>query len=160
MDYYDTSGEVDEKQLRRDIRRLGNLLGQTLVRQEGPQLLELVEEVRGLVRDKPEAVAARLSKLDVTEEVDLARAFATYFHLANITEQVHRARDMRRGRAENGGWLAQARAEITAEGVPPDQIAAAADHLEVRPVFTAHPTEPSATAQPSAHCEGIATNDV
>src|SRR5690606_15678225 len=70
-----------------------------------------------------------------------ARAFATYFHLANITEQVHRARDMRRGRAENGGWLAQARAEITAEGVPPDQIAAAADHLEVRPVFTAHPTE-------------------
>src|SRR5690606_16393771 len=141
MDYYDTSGEVDEKQLRRDIRRLGNLLGQTLVRQEGPQLLELVEEVRGLVRDKPEAVAARLSKLDVTEEVDLARAFATYFHLANITGQVRRARVMRRGRAENGGWLAQARAEITAEGVPPDQIAAAADHLEVRPVFTAHPTE-------------------
>ncbi|GAB3645015.1 phosphoenolpyruvate carboxylase [Glycomyces tarimensis] len=141
MDYYDTSGEVDDKQLRRDIRRLGNLLGQALVRQEGPQLLELVEEVRGLVRDKPEAVAARLSKLDVTEEVDLARAFATYFHLANITEQVHRARDMRRGRAENGGWLAQARAEITAEDIPADQIAAAADRLEVRPVFTAHPTE-------------------
>ncbi|WP_277605741.1 phosphoenolpyruvate carboxylase [Glycomyces sp. L485] len=141
MDYYDTSGEVDDKQLRRDIRRLGNLLGQALVRQEGPQLLELVEEVRGLVRDKPEAVAARLSKLDVTEEVDLARAFATYFHLANITEQVHRARDMRRGRAENGGWLAQARAEITSEDIPADQIAAAADRLEVRPVFTAHPTE-------------------
>ena len=141
MDYYDTAGEVDEKQLRRDIRRLGNLLGQSLVRQEGPQLLELVEEVRGLVRDKPEAVAARLSKLDVTEEVDLARAFATYFHLANITEQVHRARDMRRSRAENGGWLAQARADIIAEDLPADRIAAAAEHLEVRPVFTAHPTE-------------------
>ncbi|SDL53005.1 Phosphoenolpyruvate carboxylase, type 1 [Glycomyces sambucus] len=141
MDYYDSSGGTDDKQLRRDIRRLGNLLGQALVRQEGPQLLELVEEVRGLVRHQPEAVASRLAKLDVTEEVDLARAFATYFHLANITEQVHRARDMRRSRAENGGWLSQARAEITLEDVPADQIAAAAERLEVRPVFTAHPTE-------------------
>ncbi|GAB3221661.1 phosphoenolpyruvate carboxylase [Glycomyces halotolerans] len=141
MDYFETSGEADDKQLRRDIRRLGNLLGQTLVRQEGPQLLDLVEEVRGLVRDKPEAVAARLAKLEVNEEVDLARAFATYFHLANITEQVHRARDMRRSRAEEGGWLAQARAEITLENVPADRIAAAAERLEVRPVFTAHPTE-------------------
>jgi phosphoenolpyruvate carboxylase len=141
MDYYDSSSGTDDKQLRRDIRRLGNLLGQALVRQEGPQLLELVEEVRGLVRHQPEAVASRLAKLDVTEEVDLARAFATYFHLANITEQVHRARDMRRSRAENGGWLSQARAEITLEDVPADQIAAAAERLEVRPVFTAHPTE-------------------
>ncbi|MFC3491137.1 phosphoenolpyruvate carboxylase [Glycomyces rhizosphaerae] len=141
MDYFDSSSGTDDKQLRRDIRRLGNLLGQALVRQEGPQLLELVEEVRGLVRHQPEAVASRLAKLDVNEEVDLARAFATYFHLANITEQVHRARDMRRSRAENGGWLSQARAEITAEDVPADQIAAAAERLEVRPVFTAHPTE-------------------
>ena len=141
MDYFDSSSGTDDKQLRRDIRRLGNLLGQALVRQEGPQLLELVEEVRGLVRHQPEAVASRLAKLDVNEEVDLARAFATYFHLANITEQVHRARDMRRSRAENGGWLSQARAEITAEDIPAAQIAAAADRLEVRPVFTAHPTE-------------------
>ncbi|WP_030157403.1 phosphoenolpyruvate carboxylase [Glycomyces sp. NRRL B-16210] len=141
MDYFDSSSGTDDKQLRRDIRRLGNLLGQALVRQEGPQLLELVEEVRGLVRHQPEAVASRLARLDVNEEVDLARAFATYFHLANITEQVHRARDMRRSRAENGGWLSQARADITAEDIPADQIAAAADRLEVRPVFTAHPTE-------------------
>ena len=143
MDYFETSHEADDRQLRRDIRRLGNLLGQTLVRQEGPQLLELVEEVRGLVRDQPEAVAGRLAKLDVTDEVHLARAFATYFNLANITEQVHRARDMRRARAEQGGWLAQARAEITLERVPTEQIAAAAERLEVRPVFTAHPTEAS-----------------
>ena len=36
--------------LRREIRELGALLGRTLVRQEGEQLLELVERIRGLIR--------------------------------------------------------------------------------------------------------------
>ena len=41
-------GEVDDSDLRSDIRRLANLLGATLARQEGPELLELVEHVRVL----------------------------------------------------------------------------------------------------------------
>ena len=39
--------------LRRDIRDLGDLLGRTLVRQEGEELLEQVERVRLLVRERP-----------------------------------------------------------------------------------------------------------
>ncbi|WP_329107368.1 phosphoenolpyruvate carboxylase [Micromonospora sp. NBC_01699] len=127
--------------LRADIRRLGTLLGQTLARQEGPPLLDLVEEIRALVRSDPEAAAQRLGAMDVTTGTKLARAFSTYFHLANITEQVHRSRDLRRQRATQGGWLDQAAKLIAERGVPAEEIAAAARRLAVRPVFTAHPTE-------------------
>ncbi|WP_446218364.1 phosphoenolpyruvate carboxylase [Micromonospora sp. IBHARD004] len=127
--------------LRADIRRLGTLLGQTLARQEGRPLLDLVEEIRAQVRSDAPAAAQRLGGLDVTTGTKLARAFSTYFHLANITEQVHRARDLRRRRAVQGGWLDQAAKMIAERGVPAEEIAAAARRLAVRPVFTAHPTE-------------------
>lgn len=135
--------EVDgpDAALRADIRRLGTLLGQTLARQEGRPLLDLVEEIRAQVRGDAEAAAERLTAMDVTTGTKLARAFSTYFHLANITEQVHRARDLRRRRATQGGWLDQAARLIAERGVAADEIAAAARRLAVRPVFTAHPTE-------------------
>src|SRR6201986_4044116 len=141
----DQHGHLDpegpDAALRADIRRIGTLLGQTLARREGRPLLDLVEEVRALVRQDAVAAADRLASMDVTTGTKLARAFSTYFHLANITEQVHRARDLQRRRARNGGWLDQAAKLIAEKGVPADEIAAAARRLAVRPVFTAHPTE-------------------
>ncbi len=128
--------------LRADIRRLGTLLGQTLARHEGQELLDLVEEVRALVRsDDPAAGAARLNELDIDTGRKLARAFSTYFHLANITEQVHRARELRRLRAQNGGWLERAAALIAEHGISTDELERAVQRLAIRPVFTAHPTE-------------------
>ena len=141
----DQHGQLDpdgpDAALRADIRRIGTLLGQTLARQEGQPLLDLVEEIRALVRQDAQAAADRLAAMDVTTGTKLARAFSTYFHLANITEQVHRARDLQRRRARDGGWLDQAAKLIAEQGVPADEIAAAARRLAVRPVFTAHPTE-------------------
>ena len=106
-------GDADDAALRADIRRLGALLGQTLARQEGPELLDLVEEVRALVRDATRRRAARRRPTGSPDAIwspatQLARAFSTYFHLANITEQVHRARELRRRRAAQGGWLDRA----------------------------------------------------
>ncbi|MGA8114467.1 MAG: phosphoenolpyruvate carboxylase [Actinocatenispora sp.] len=135
-------GGADDAALRADIRRLGTLLGEALVRQEGQQLLDLVEEVRALVRtDSASTVAGRLAELDVATGIKLGRAFATYFHLANITEQVHRARDLRAARAVTGGWLRETAELIRKAGTPAAEIAAAAGRLAIRPVFTAHPTE-------------------
>jgi phosphoenolpyruvate carboxylase len=136
---------LDSDDLRADIRRLSTLLGETLSRQEGPELLELVESVRTLSRDDPVAAEKLLAEVDVLTAGRLVRAFATYFHLANVTEQVHRGRELARQRRERGSWLARAGQAITAalqDGtVDRAELAAAVSRLAVRPVFTAHPTE-------------------
>ena len=138
---------ADDAGLRSDVRRLGDLLGQTLVRQEGPELLALVEEVRKSVREGNGA--AILAKLSVEDSVQLVRAFSTYFHLANVAEQVHRARVLADARATGGSWLARAvdRIEIALKTQTPgheltkEDIERWVSAMSVRPVFTAHPTE-------------------
>jgi phosphoenolpyruvate carboxylase len=126
-------------ELRADIRRLGDLLGETLVRQEGPELLELVEKVRRLTREDGEAAAELLGDTDLETAARLVRAFSTYFHLANVTEQVHRGREMRARRAAEGGLLART-ADMLKDG-DPEHVRETVRNLNVRPVFTAHPTE-------------------
>ena len=126
-------------ELRADIRRLGDLLGETLVRQEGPELLELVERVRALTRSDGEAAAELLGDTDLETAAKLVRAFSTYFHLANVTEQVHRGHEMRERRAAEGGLLARTADRL--KDADPEHLRATVKNLNVRPVFTAHPTE-------------------
>lgn len=127
--------------LRRDIRELGVLLGRTLVRQEGQALLDLVEEVRSRIRTDRDEAASLLAGVDPLTATLLVRAFTTYFHLANVAEQVHRGRELAAIRARRGRWLSQAVDRIAAAGADGDEVAAALGRLAVRPVFTAHPTE-------------------
>src|SRR3954454_21643093 len=127
--------------LRRDIRTLGTLLGETLVRQEGTGLLELVEHVRTLMRTDRDAAAGVLALLDTDSATRLVRAFSTYFYLVNVAEQVHRGRELAAIRVADGTWLSQAIDRIQAAGHTPDEVAEDVPHINLRPVFTAHPTE-------------------
>ncbi|MBT8225361.1 MAG: phosphoenolpyruvate carboxylase [Dactylosporangium sp.] len=127
--------------LRADVRRLGTLLGQTLARQHGEALLALVERVRALGRSDPAAAERCLAGVDLTTAARLAKVFSLYFHLTNLAEQVHRARDLRRIRARDGGWLERAGRLLAERDIDVAEIQAVASGLAVRPVFTAHPTE-------------------
>ncbi|MDQ3881103.1 MAG: phosphoenolpyruvate carboxylase, partial [Chloroflexota bacterium] len=127
--------------LRRDIHALGVLLGQTLLGQEGTELVELVERVRRSIRTDREATAALLAELDPVTATRLVRAFTTYFYLANVAEQVHRGRELHAVRLRHGTWLSQAVDRIAGAGRSAPELAADIRHLSLRPVFTAHPTE-------------------
>ena len=145
------SAPAPDAALRGDIKALGELLGQTLVRQEGQQLLDLVEQIRALTRLSDPGAAdeaeARLAELDLGTAIRLVRAFSSYFYLANVTEQVHRARELHAERATSGSWLSRAVDRIGAAIEDPeskvtrDWVEEVVNRLSARPVFTAHPTE-------------------
>jgi len=137
--------QISDEALRADIRRLGNQLGDALVRQHGPELLELVEQVRALGKSSrrggsTEAAAELerlLAELNIGDVIPLVRAFTAYFYLANVAEQVHRIDQL--GIDELG--LAATVDRVLEAGVDPGLMARVLKRLEVRPVFTAHPTE-------------------
>lgn len=143
--------ETRDSALRADIRRLGNQLGDSLVRQEGPELLALVEEVRAItrrLRDRGNGgddltLSALLDGLDLAKLGTLARAFTAYFHLANVAEQTHRLDEFTARSEQRRGWLAHAVDLIEAAELDHGQIVEMLDRIELRPVFTAHPTEAS-----------------
>ena len=137
----------DDALLRSDVRRLADLLGQSLVRQEGQDLFDLVEAVRKAGRDNGDDVI--LSKISDDQAVDLVRAFSTFFHLANVAEQVHRSRILAEARRDGKSWLSKAVDKIIDAQANPSSghefthadIEKWVGELQVRPVFTAHPTE-------------------
>ena len=136
---------MNDDALRTDIRRLGNQLGEALVRQHGPELLDLVEKVRSLGKSarrggSTEATAKLhelLSDLPTDQVIPLVRAFTTYFYLANVSEQVHRADEL----APDERYLRSTVDRIIEADLDQDLMDEVLARFEVRPVFTAHPTE-------------------
>ena len=138
--------------LRATVRRLSTLLGRTLADQHGQEMLDLVEQVRKLTKEAKSAdseasaqdVQARLAELPIEQATALTRAFTQYFLLANAAEQVYRVRALDE-RPSAASWVPRTvravHEELGAEG-----LQKAVDSLDVRLVFTAHPTEASRRA--------------
>jgi phosphoenolpyruvate carboxylase len=142
--------EAGHSALRADIRRLGGMLGDTLVRQAGPDLLDLVERVRRLARRSSEdgggayadELTEVLSELDVRAAMLLARSFSTFFQLANVAEQAHRSRELTARRSRDGGPLHRLVERLDSDA-DRELLLRTLRRTELRPVFTAHPTEAS-----------------
>jgi phosphoenolpyruvate carboxylase len=141
--------------MRRDVRLLGDLLGEVLLESGGQGLLDDVERLRhaviaARVAGRPPQTDAALR--EITEMVAdwpleraeaVAHAFTVYFHLANLAEEHQRIRTLRErdtGREPVRESLAAAVATIGAEHGR-ERLGALLAELSVHPVLTAHPTE-------------------
>lgn len=105
-------------------------------------MLVLTEQASGDPRS-PEAEELRrlLSEVDLDTAMKLARAFSMGFHVGNVTEQVRRIEAVAEDLGDRARWLDRAADRIRAAGVEPQVLHDALHGLDVRPVFTAHPTE-------------------
>ena len=143
--------ESPDAPLRANVRLLGEILGTVLIEQEGEEVYRLEERIRLLARlgrrgdtGASRALAETIAGLDVETQAVVLRAFTIYFHLANIAEQHHRVRRRREVEREGGTLresLDEALALLAGEGVPAEEVAAAARRVSVELVLTAHPTE-------------------
>jgi phosphoenolpyruvate carboxylase len=136
--------------MRRDVRLLGDLLGEVLRESGGQELLDDTERLRHAV------IAARRSADDALHQISdmiaawpldraeaVAHAFTVYFHLANLAEEHQRIRTLRErdtGEQPVRESLAAAVAAIRAQHGAGRVTTLLAD-LRVHPVLTAHPTE-------------------
>ncbi len=151
--------------MRRDVRLLGDILGEVIRDSAGEELLADVERLRHAVIEARRSGRGGWDGADVAgpgtgdpagDEIvklvgswsleaaeQVARAFAVYFHLANLAEEHQRIRNLRE--RDTGGEpvresLAAAVAEISHDAGA-GHLAELLGSLRVHLVLTAHPTE-------------------
>ncbi|TMV18297.1 phosphoenolpyruvate carboxylase [Paenibacillus thermoaerophilus] len=140
--------------LRRDVRFLGNILGEVLVHQGGQELLNLVEDIRETSKNLRAQFDSNLYAEFKRKIVGLSpemrhqviRAFAIYFQLVNIAEQNHRVRRKRdyersAGETIQPGSIESAAADLKAKGVSAEEVKEILSNMSLELVMTAHPTE-------------------
>jgi phosphoenolpyruvate carboxylase len=144
--------------MRRDVRLLGEILGQVIAESDGHALLADVEDLRRRVIAARQHGAPAERAVSMTADADIAalvaswplaraeavaRAFTVYFHLANLAEEHQRIRTLReRDTGDQPVRESLAAAMMTlGQTAGVDERAALLGRLEVHPVLTAHPTE-------------------
>ncbi|MDE2573603.1 MAG: phosphoenolpyruvate carboxylase [bacterium] len=137
--------------LRDRVDMLGRIVGDVLRKHAATGTFERVERLRRLTRDRralggaelDQALDAELDALGTGEAVEVIRAFALYFLVVNLAEQLYRERRRRerilRGEAPTAGSLDAWGQEIVTSS--PAELGRRIEALEITLVLTAHPTE-------------------
>src|SRR5256886_3681704 len=140
--------------MRREVRLLGDILGEIIRDSGGPELLADVERLRHAVIDArhrephdgvaaADEIATLVASWSLEQAEQVARAFAVYFHLANLAEEHQRIRNLRErdtGTEPVRESLAAAVVEI-GHDAGPEHLRELLASLRVHLVLTAHPTE-------------------
>ena len=134
------------------VNLLGTMVGEAIREHDGEDAVALIEELRLLCkraeaeRDPSlrERAAEIIRGLDLERIVVLLRAYTAYFHLVNQAEKEEIIRINRErtrapgGRPESIGEVIEV---LRDGGLTLTQLSAILARLDIRPTFTAHPTE-------------------
>ncbi|MFD0961058.1 phosphoenolpyruvate carboxylase [Paenibacillus chungangensis] len=140
--------------LRRDVRFLGNILGEVLVHQGGRELLDIVEGIReqskslraDFVPEQFQQFKDTIASLNPEIRHQVIRAFAIYFQLVNIAEQNHRIRRKRdyevmAGEEVQRGSIESAIKDLKERGIAIEAVREILKDISLELIMTAHPTE-------------------
>lgn len=140
-----------EKNLSKNIKELGFLLGEVLKEQEGIKLFDTVEKLRALtkvLRDDSESkkkIRGIVSKLSLEESHNVIKAFAIYFILVNAADEVHKIviDKINEDKTENKheGSFKTTLQKLSRLKITEKDLSTILNRIEIIPVFTAHPTE-------------------
>ncbi|GFO68360.1 phosphoenolpyruvate carboxylase [Geomonas limicola] len=156
---------LKDRPLKHDVRSLGMLLGTVIREQAGVAVYEAEEELRHLAirlrqlydgdveagaseegRRIIERMVALVRGMSVADAYHIVKAFGTYFELTNLAETNHRKRRLTAARLstedhDKPGSLRGTLRRLREAGLTGEEALQQLGHVEVVPVFTAHPTE-------------------
>ncbi|WP_342430365.1 phosphoenolpyruvate carboxylase [Neobacillus sp. FSL H8-0543] len=140
--------------LRRDVKLLGNILGEILVNYGGIELYDKVEKIRTMCKslrnqyndEVYSELKQEISSMGSPIRKQVIRAFSAYFHLINVAEQNHRIRRRRHYHLEDDtivqpDSIESAILSLKENNIHTDSIQHALNTLSLELVITAHPTE-------------------
>ena len=143
------------RELSEHVNLLGTLLGQVIAEQHGPEMLELVEDLRlqckkASQEDAPDTldnVSNQIASLDLETIKTLLKAYTDFFHLVNKAEQREIIR-INRARATNSSpeaprkeSIAEAIYALKQQDTPLAEVLDLIQRVDIQPTLTAHPTE-------------------
>ncbi len=141
-----------DRPLRKDVRDLGALVGEIIREQAGDDVFTSVERIRRAAiwqreRGTPADLTEILARTSTDSEQQIIRAFSTWFQVVNIAERVHRIRRLRAYmRKPAQGFVQELPAtlsELRAGLSDASAVESFLEDMDIQPVFTAHPTEPT-----------------
>ncbi|MFB3168968.1 phosphoenolpyruvate carboxylase [Neobacillus sp. 179-C4.2 HS] len=140
--------------LRRDVKLLGQILGEILVSHGGTELFDKVEKIRLMCKtlrthfdnEIYSELKDEIANLKSPMRKQVIRAFSMYFHLINIAEQNHRIRRRRQYQLEDDSIvqphsIESAILSLKENNINEDIIQEVLNKLSLELVITAHPTE-------------------
>ncbi len=131
------------------IKLLGDILGEVIVDQAGPESLEMEERIRLLAkrfreefdRTAFEQLVHEIDRLDRNHLSIVIQSFSLFFQLANLAEEDYRIAINRTMHDQTEDNLSYVMKFVKEQGLGIDELLGVLGNIRLKLVWTAHPTE-------------------